>query len=712
MNIFTPLTELSPTQTQELLYAYSGPAPVAYGTRTRAVLENIERPLKYYYKTPNVTEAINVKTARKPIEEINIEGPSSGYHEESLFRMAINFHKNHPLAFEKLKYWIMYTLPRMHYSELSKGRQTYSFIHGRNLPAPLALEETVEFLESNLRRKIGATLLSYNQAVMDVLELETTECIIEESINPENQEYMEEYDSDGEPTLRLENKTKRRRVTFTREELWKHMRWLNTMWKHLERGRLNRRTIATPGMLLRGFVKVVEEAASVLLENVPTSGVPVGGEEKLAKLSSKQTSSKAVTGELSGDQEKFNECLDPDAMRTMWTIFLQEASCQEWVQQLFNIPFMVFKSKIADMGEGLSYSSGELKKNFKLGTHKSEFDSLVPNIVDNGISCRMGMFMGMFNLSSTLLALIAVERPELTGNHIESSDDFIHFFNADSHDQLFKEAETLRLSLKLVGINMSPSKCVLIVPAGIGEFNSKFHHKDFVGNVATELPALCPNGSNPMTDLAMGLNVIKHSVNTGQMNIGSGDLSLRLFTKAYRYSYMVEGITRRTKFMEENKIIPVLTNQGAPTVHSISTLHLDEIALRYRLGKIDPPTLRRIMNPENPITSRNESQVFFRIENKMPQVMEDTSTSSCFKYTFCRNRTVVNKPHRALLLKEERYQKVTKLVKDCVPEVLVAEANGPGNVGDCLKSRILLMIEQSDLDESRKQSLKRSLPQD
>lgn len=46
-------------------------------------------------------------------------------------------------------------------------------------------------------------------------------------------------------------------------------------------------TIATAFMLLRGFVKIVEDGARVLLENIDSSGTPIGGEEKLAKLASK-----------------------------------------------------------------------------------------------------------------------------------------------------------------------------------------------------------------------------------------------------------------------------------------------------------------------------------------------------------------------------------------------------------------------------------------
>lgn len=101
----------------------------------------------------------------------------------------------------------------------------------------------------------------------------------------------------------------------------------------------------------------------------------------------------------------------------------------------------------------------------------------------NDIACRIGMFMGMFNFTSTLIALVAVDSKRLTGSHVESSDDFIHFIYTDNRESMFKQAETLRRLFKVVGVNMSSPKTLLISPMGLGEFNSKYHFLDFVGNI-------------------------------------------------------------------------------------------------------------------------------------------------------------------------------------------------------------------------------------
>nr|UDY81366.1 MAG: polymerase subunit PB1 [Varroa orthomyxovirus-1] len=727
MNLFTPIEGLSLTETQEQLYAYTGPPPVRYGTRTKPVLDNVSRPYSYFKADGSLPNIKELKTGRKPKEEINVEGPSSGYHHDSVIKFSKDFHRKYQHVFSKLKTWIEKDLPKCSYNVLAKGRQTYSFIQERNVPAAMALDETVEFLESNLGYRIGKSLLSYLQAVIDVLAMETTRK--EQKFykkgkisDDETTTSEEESDDEGKPgpskvmKRQPQEKVVKKITIITQESLLLHASRLGTMWKHFERGRLNGRTIATPSMLLRGFVKLVEDAATVILEDIDSSGLPVGGEEKLAKLQSKLSSDRSpVTGELSGDQEKFNECLDPDAMRLMWTVFLQETGVEEWMIELFNVPFLLFKSKVADLGEGLTYQCGKMTKVFPFGELESEYDYLKALLVPKeklhgqNISCTLGMFMGMYNLTSTLLALIAADRPELPGNHVESSDDFIHWFYVKDMDTLFSQAETLRLNFKLVGVNMSPSKCVLIVPAGTGEFNSKYHNGDFVGNVATDLPSLVPSGKNPSTDLAMGLSVLKHSFNTGQMCIGTISLCLRIFIKAYQYAYLAMGQTKRTRFFLENDLPVLLTNQGAKSVHSVSTLHLDEIALREHLGLLDTRQISILLNPENSLVQTNEPMVSFRPENKMPVVIEDNSVGSIYKYQFTRNRTILNRPNRNQLKKEEEYQQMCGALEQAYPELLVSNVGIPGTVNEALYNRIFTLIERSNLPEETKKLLREKL---
>lgn len=101
----------------------------------------------------------------------------------------------------------------------------------------------------------------------------------------------------------------------------------------------------------------------------------------MAKLVSKLILDKECTAEISGDHEKWNECLDPDAMRFMWTVFLKKAVVEDWVLEMFNFPFLVFKAKTADMGEGLVFKKEKCLKRMSLYNCNSEFDKYKSNCV-------------------------------------------------------------------------------------------------------------------------------------------------------------------------------------------------------------------------------------------------------------------------------------------------------------------------------------------
>lgn len=171
--------------------------------------------------------------------------------------------------------------------------------------------------------------------------------------------------------------------------------------------------------------------------------------------------------------------------------------------------------------------------------------------------------MGTYNFTSTLIALIAADCKRITGNHVESSEDFIHFVYTNTQEELFQQSETLRRLFKMVVVNVSSAKAIMISPMVIGEFNSKYHFLDFVGNVATELPVLVLVGSNSSTDLGMGLNTNKNALVTFQMLFPIANLAFKLFIKAYRHACIVEGVTKRTQFMEKNKIEKLILHQGA-----------------------------------------------------------------------------------------------------------------------------------------------------
>nr|QQN90103.1 RNA-dependent RNA polymerase subunit PB1 [Soybean thrips thogotovirus 1] len=702
MNLFTPITRLTPTETQELIYPYSGPPPMAYGSHTRLVLENLARPYKYYSVPINTA----IKTTNSTLEELNYDGPCSKFDPKMLDELTIRAFEANSAGIREAMNNYPKLLFQTKFADLAKGRQTYSFIQNRNIPAAQALEETMRFIETNLGRKIGTTMADYLVACTELMELD--------NVTVTTSQYSRE---DGEMKKRTKTQT------WSADELYDKIVIINTMAKNAERGKLNRRSIATTNMIVRGFVTFAESMASEVLKILRSSGIPIGGQEKLAKLVSVLSSveKKDTSGELSGDITKWNECLDPDAMRRVIDILASKSDLPSWVRELLQVAFLLFKSKAADLGKGISVSNEFGHTQWVLFE-----DPLFPEDAEeylflndlkhgeNSVKCRLGMFMGMFNFSSTLLALMAIEGTGKSDKHVQSSDDFIHFFDGRNEKEICSiEAPCLYVLFKSLGINMSEKKCVLICDKGIGEYNSKFHHNDFVGNVGTELPGITPPGFNMASDLTMSLRVIKTSLATHEMLLPTAALALRILLKAYRHAYRVEGETKRTKYIGEKlQGIEPLICQGGKNCFSISSIHLDEIALRSVMDDIAPDYLRRIMNPENPF-SGGSAMLTIKSESKRPHIEEDSSVGSIFKFSQVRNRTILNSPHVSDLEVEKMYKEITKAVETIMPETLLGVVGSSCSIQKALETRLECMIsgsglsvaEQAELIERMKQPI-------
>jgi hypothetical protein len=270
------------------------------------------------------------------------------------------------------------------YSNLAQGRQSLSFLSGTNILAPMALKETVEFIKENLGRRIGTTVSAYNMAIMELMEKET---------------------------LTYTTKTKKpRKARMSHKTFMEWLTTLNTMLKSAERGRKDRRSIATATMLIRGFVKTTEDISKEILTILPNSGLPVGGVEKLAKLASiLNVNQSETTGELSGDEEKWNECLDPDGMRVVLDTVLEEIGVTENERIICCLSLALFKGKRAKLGKGIAMRNKQGFTKYSTVADSGLYPQLLPLISGDTILCRLGMFMGMFHFTSTLMAMAVTE---------------------------------------------------------------------------------------------------------------------------------------------------------------------------------------------------------------------------------------------------------------------------------------------------------------
>ncbi|BAS21817.1 polymerase basic protein 1, partial [Influenza A virus (A/duck/Vietnam/HU1-1245/2014(H6N2))] len=162
--------------------------------------------------------------------------------------------------------------------KLTQGRQTYDWTLNRNQPAATALANTIEVFRSNgLTANESGRLIDFLKDVMESMDKEEME------ITTHFQRKRRVRDNMTKKMVTQRTIGKKKQRLNKRSYLIRALT-LNTMTKDAERGKLKRRAIATPGMQIRGFVYFVETLARSICEKLEQSGLPVGGNEKKAKL--------------------------------------------------------------------------------------------------------------------------------------------------------------------------------------------------------------------------------------------------------------------------------------------------------------------------------------------------------------------------------------------------------------------------------------------
>lgn len=685
MEIYSTYTQLNPVETNELNYPYSGQPPCGYGTVTRYTLESIARSVKYSNKQPQ-----ECKLKDFPSKDV-----TARYNPDAVYHFATKFFNNYKTRITEAVRVTEAWLKTEQYSILKSGRQTWSWVDLKNVEAPIALNETIEILEFNLKRIIPDNLLMYINAIEELLDLD-------EIFIPKG--YMISQDIIiGEKKKRI-TKLSQSNV-MKQSELRKRFPQLNTMQKHKERGKLNRRCIATPSMLARGHLLVLETLSKNICRRLPNTGIPVGGNEKKGKmydiLNDPRLSNCKQTMEITGDNTKWNECLSSNAMDDMLDVFLSGAKAQPDLRILIRNALQIFQIKRIVYGTGICFMNLGTKHRQWLNvpemmpildqineTDPSLYEILdfinVLNFDEYMVQSPYGMLMGMLNFTSTLLALIALEYDNVSINTphsnliipLESSDDFILVTKSDDKKRLTNYIEKARQRCRLVGVNWSPDKTYGCSPKGIGEFTSMYHDGAFVGNVGVELPGLTTQGINPSTDMAVGTKFIQTAQSNGSLRPAGAYAALSIFERSYRHAYNCpeKGEQRGKRHHYLNKLSlgqTGLTYFGDKFRFTPSTTHLNELAMAYYNKDIPDEYIERMLNPNNPFSPGNKEQVRIDVESKRSAIVEDETPSNILNYDLARNRAIINKPmrYKELVMKEREYKLIDKTVSLIMPEV-------------------------------------------
>ncbi|AHN02705.1 polymerase PB1 [Influenza A virus (A/green-winged teal/Wisconsin/110/1979(H6N5))] len=700
-------------------FPYTGDPPYSHGTGTGYTMDTVNRTHQYSEKgkwtTNTETGAPQLNPIDGPLPEDN---EPSGYAQTDCVLEAMAFlEESHPGIFENSCLETMEVVQQTRVDKLTQGRQTYDWTLNRNQPAATALANTIEVFRSNgLTANESGRLIDFLKDVMESMDKEemeiTTHFQRKRRVRDNMTKKMVTQRTIGKKKQRLNKKSYLIRALT-----------LNTMTKDAERGKLKRRAIATPGMQIRGFVYFVETLARSICEKLEQSGLPVGGNEKKAKLANvvRKMMTNSQDTELSftitGDNTKWNENQNPRMFLAMITYITRNQP--EWFRNVLSIAPIMFSNKMARLGKGYMFESKSMKlrtqipaemlanidlKYFNEST-REKIEKIRPLLIDGTASLSPGMMMGMFNMLSTVLGVSILNlgqkrytKTTYWWDGLQSSDDFALIVNAPNHEGIQAGVDRFYRTCKLVGINMSKKKSY-INRTGTFEFTSFFYRYGFVANFSMELPSFGVSGINESADMSIGVTVIKNNMINNDLGPATAQMALQLFIKDYRYTYRchrgdTQIQTRRSfelkKLWEQTRSkAGLLVSDGGPNLYNIRNLHIPEVCLKWEL--MDEDYQGRLCNPLNPFVSHKEIE---SVNNAvvMPahgpaKSMEYDAVATTHSWIPKRNRSILNTSQRGILEDEQMYQKCCNLFEKFFPSSSYRRPVGISSMVEAMVSR-------------------------
>ncbi|CAH0397660.1 unnamed protein product [Chilo suppressalis] len=515
---------------------------------------------------------------------------------------------------------------------LTQGRQTFCPFREQSVTAAQAYETAFDFLNMNTGRDCFS-LIDWLQSIMECFEKETltVPALLEVTV--------ERSESDPDTTQKVTStkiiKKMGNKTIAGRENVRKEMQRLVCSFasyiKHKERGKKDRRAIASATMLLRPFLHIIESFHLELSKGLMGSTISIGGEEKKAKITSNMEVT-ALDTELANhvsqgteDATKWNECLSPAIFYLMHHYMFEPSLRVANLVPLHSRMGILFLSickygHLFQSWKRIQIGPGPIVKNKDSYTRilwvdeheksmnertKSWYIKLKDKITEDRkyFMSSPGMLMGMLNAASTTIGLLPMnflmQRNSMKVVCMRSSDDSTTKYLSNSAENNKLCVIRNKQNLSLIGINLSPDK-TFFLPEGIAEYTSWYIDGKFVSQYGTEVPSIRPQGKSPYDDLyaiAKGTStllqtlVINHLGATARIRIG-----ISACKKVWRLketgSNLREGVSPKVQLIED----------GGQNLWNCVNCHLNEIAMKRRLVTTDEENeyMYIITNPDNP----------------------------------------------------------------------------------------------------------------
>nr|QEM39320.1 PB1 [Guadeloupe mosquito quaranja-like virus 3] len=663
-----PLTNLNSISA---LYQYTNPPPMGYGTPAPKVVETVTRAYGMNKNDEDKREIIidgykiehTAWSSTKPFPWFE---PASNFCVPTLYAANVTFLNDN---FNHIRDTVEQEVTRMMSQNsdiLTRGRQTYCPLTESSLPCPRAYKNMMEFLCKNG----SLPNLSVFQLIAEFFRILGKRYVIGKKV-----EYVMHKGRKSTAHGHMRTTKIRKLIKWKKyegDEAYHYTlglaRSFCTYLKHGERAHLKRRAIASPNIIKRAFLFIIESVHLALGKVIEGSTISIGGEEKKDKII--QTMESLITDnynrekcQATEDATKWNETLSASLFGVMHKTWFDNTvrrvsrlpECTEFellYARVCEAAHFLLAIKRVTLGPGLQgraasyhgaipYTEEGLEMVNSL--NKPWFEEMLKlREGNNYIRASPGMLMGMMNAGSTTLGLITVNyyhdgRGSM--KTLRSSDDSMTIHAGPDRQALKVSMDKQYCEMKVSAISLSPKK-TLIFANKYGEFTSWFQDGKLVSQFGPETTTLRPAGQNPHDDFYLAAKNVSVSLLNCASNPIGAEIKLALGVSNVRSLY-------RIQLRQDDEIVSRLTRvlaDGGYNCWDVGNCHLEETSLKMQLT---PPEYRgyfnKIRDPRNPFATSVEEQTYYDKELGALQVDFLDNPRTVFSYSKRGNRASIQK---------------------------------------------------------------------
>lgn len=675
------------------LYIYSNPPPMGYGTPAPKVAESVLRAYGMN-KKPEGQKTVEIdgyhivdpvwrgKAADFPWYE-----PASNFDPAFVYDCSLNFLRENGQKFIEIVNNVMSDFAMRNADELTKGRQTYCPLTESSLPCPRAFKNMIDFMQRNgapanlsILTLIGEFFILMEKTEIVAPVIQTV--YVTKKVRVEGR------------VVEVKNKKKKTKWTKLQgDEKFRYLmniaRSFCTYIKHGERSHLERRAIASPNIIKRAFLSIIEEVHGRWGKVIEGSTISIGGEEKKNKIITTVESLAADAGRLirkqgTEDATKWNETLSAALFGMIQRTFLDPevrtklnlnppTDYERMYMELSMSSHFLLAVKRVTLGHGLQGTSrffhGEITFSreslgkMNEGT-RAWVEEALPLMTDGFyLEASPGMLMGMHNTLSTTVGLVPVNALHHAASMMKvlrSSDDSMSMHAGATEEEVLLSTDIQYFELKKAGIAMSFKKTALYRER-YGEFTSWFQDGKLVSQFGPETTTLRPLGRNPYDDtFAVAKGTAVSLLNCASNPFGA-EVKLSLGIHNVRSLYRIKRVQDDDIPGAKVRVVA----DGGDSPYCVSNCHLDESVLKEKLhGQGFEGYFLKIRNPLNPFSRPLEETTYFNrdLGTLTTDFMDIPAT--IFSYMRRGNRTLGEKGAKSNAQSEEEAQKVVEVINE------------------------------------------------